>query len=128
MKKLFVPHDLTLRLKGIGFDDIPCLAIYYGDFENPEDIEFVLDSRETQYYAQKRYKNGVLVPTFEQAFDWFIDTHKLFPEFCYQHWTKNYASMIYPDSFYVYDCTIHEARVKCLTRLIEIVESRLNAK
>lgn len=124
IRKYFTPYPLALRMKALGFDNIPCLAVYYGDFENGEDIEFVLNSRETQYYAQKGYKNGVLAPTLEQAFDWFIENHKLFPEFSYQHWTKNYASMIYPDSFYVCDCTIGEAKIKCLERLIEIAEQK----
>lgn len=119
MKKLFIPYDLALRLKGIGFKD-PCLSFYTAKGYLYNSLDFT-----NGYTTDKIYHNECLAPTFQEAFDWFIDNHKLFPDFCYQHWTKNYASMIYPDSFYVHDCTIHEARLKCLTRLIEIVELRL---
>lgn len=119
MQKYFTPYPLALRLKAIGFNE-PCFAFFNGkhlDF-NVWDWEYPA--------GQKRRDIGEcpLAPTFEQAFDWFIENHELFPEFCYQHWTKNYASMIYPDTFYVCDCTFFEAKIKCLERLIEIVERK----
>ena len=73
MEKEFIPYTEALALKELGFDE-PCMGVYYGD---EDDIQFVLDVRETQYYAQKGYKNGMLAPIYSAAFRWFRENHKL---------------------------------------------------
>ena len=83
MKKEFVPYDRALRMKQLGFDNIPCLAVWYNvpkmsddeyeffDFNN----HFSYSHYETQYYAQKGYNDGLLAPTWQSAFRWFRDEY-----------------------------------------------------
>jgi hypothetical protein len=52
-------------MKEIGFDNFGCLGVYYCDGS-----EFTEDYRETQYYAQKGFQNGILAPLYQQAFRW----------------------------------------------------------
>ena len=73
MEKEFVPYDLAVKLKALGFDNIPCFGVYYG-----EDMDFMVEIRETQYSAQKGFKNGILAPTFSQAFKWLRDKYKIY--------------------------------------------------
>ena len=78
MNKDFIPYKEALALKELGFDNVGCYGIYYGDFTEDErngefgDPEgFVLEHRETQYYAQKGRKHGILAPLYQQSFSWF---------------------------------------------------------
>ena len=140
MEKEFVPYDLAVKLKEAGFDE-PCMGVYYGDVE---DIQFTLNVRETQYYAQKGYKDGVLAPTFSQAFRWFREKYQIFPEvltdcttepkFVYTYntfygnpkdlteqewgWENNIGQ--YSDIYRTYE----GAELACLEKLIEIVETK----
>lgn len=88
MKKDIVPHPFSLRMKAVGFDE-PCFGVFYGDRANSDTadlgmdddydfvMEFALGAVESQYYAQKRYKDGLLAPTFGQCFRWFRDVHDI---------------------------------------------------
>ena len=106
MEKEFVPYELSGKLKSLGFDE-PCMSVYYGDVE---DIQFTFNVRETQYYAQKGYKNGVLVPLYQQAFRWFREKYKL------SHiWIMD--EILDTGNF-----TYEEAELACLEKLIEIVD------
>ena len=106
MEKEFVPYELAVKLKSLGFDE-PCMSVYYGDVE---DIQFTFNVRETQYYAQKGYKNGVLAPLYQQAFRWFREKYKL------SHiWIMD--EILDTGNF-----TYEEAELACLEKLIEIVD------
>ena len=106
MEKEFVPYELSVKLKSLGFDE-PCMSVYYGDVE---DIQFTFNVRETQYYAQKGYKNGVLAPLYQQAFRWFRGKYKL------SHiWIMD--EILDTGNF-----TYEEAELACLEKLIEIVD------
>lgn len=140
MENEFITYDLAVKLKALGFDE-PCMGVYYGDVE---DIQFTLNVRETQYYAQKGYKNGVLAPLYQQAFRWFIDKHGLHihmcPEFykdginyCWQilwylpkdKWTDSNVhggTMFYGDN-HEYP-TKEEAENACIDKMIEIVKNK----
>lgn len=86
MEKLFVSYEIAKQLKDKGFDNVPCLAVY--NFKK----EIELDSRETQYYAQKGHKDGILAPLYQQVIDW-LDTKNI----CFDilHTTSKY-----------YECTV----------------------
>jgi hypothetical protein len=111
MENEFITYELALRMKALGFDE-PCMGVYYGD---EDDIQFSFDRRETQYYVQKGYKNGILVPTFSQAFRWFRDKLKdsaLEPYDMVKHYAYNMK------------VSWEEAELECLEKLIEIVEQK----
>jgi hypothetical protein len=65
MEKEFVPYELALRMKQLGFDE-PCFGFYYDDGE--------LQIKEGNHYPLG-YLNA---PLFQQAFRWFRDNHSLF--------------------------------------------------
>lgn len=70
MKKQFVPYELALKLKELGFEE-DCINFWYqsGTLNNSVPI----------YGFQNWYKtNGYLnAPLWQQAFDWFLREHNL---------------------------------------------------
>lgn len=77
MKEQFIPYELTLKLKELGFDE-ECLAYSYKHTIDPNsDLKL--------YLAKTPVKNSQLVdvkaiaiPLWQQAFDWFREKHGLF--------------------------------------------------
>jgi hypothetical protein len=124
MSKEFVPYEEALALKELGFDNVPCLAIYYNvtdtdDIDYDAERHFTYSHYETQYYANKGYKDAVLAPLYQQAFRWIMQ----FPQI--KKWRCNVA--LYPDGTYsIKDGkeAIHEflSGEECLRKLIEIVK------
>ena len=113
MKKEFVPYELAVKLKALGFDE-SCVAIFGRNNELSVDDGF---------YKQENYhKDTILAPTFSQAFRWFreryalcivikpIDHKKL--EFGY-NLTKNGLIM---GAYKTYE----KAELACLEKLIEL--------
>lgn len=117
MEKEFVPYELAVKLKALGFDE-PCVAIF------GRNNELSLDDG---FYKQENYhKDTVLAPTFSQAFRWFREKYKLHStitsisqESWQWHITKPGESLgkLYDEDFYTYE----EAELACLKRLIDIV-------
>ena len=117
MEKEFVPYNQAFRLKALGFDK-PCMGVYYGD---EDDMQFVLDVRETQYYAQKGYKDGILAPTFSQVFRWLRDkymVHSSPKRYDETKWWVEYGTW----TSRVFE-TFEEAELSWLNKLLEILES-----
>ena len=118
MEKEFVPYELAVKLKELGFDE-PCLAFYNGKFI--QSTEFDFDS-----YNSKDIGDCPLAPTFSQAFRWFREKHGLCIvikpiddkkiELGY-NLTKNGLIM---GGYTTYE----KAELACLTKLIEIVETK----
>ena len=116
MEKEFVPYELAVKLKALGFDE-PCFA-YYKDMKG----EKVL------LYDSMDFDGECNVPLYQQAFRWFrekhglcivikpIDDKKL--ELGY-NLLKNGLMM---GSHLTYE----EAELDCLTKLIEITEKHEN--
>jgi hypothetical protein len=126
MENEFITYELALRMKQLGFDE-PCMGVYYGD---EDDIQFVLNVRETQYYAQKGYKNGILASTWQSAFRWFREKYGLegviqqAEDYIWYKWeisqyNENGKKYVY--DWYEYK-TYEEAELACFEKLIEIVE------
>ena len=114
MKKEFVPYELAVKLKALGFDE-QCIAYY--DLRN--NLEF---------YGGDNLKDTHCVqlntPLFQQAFRWFrkkeflIDVTSLNSneyEF-YIQWSFAYSFL--SDIYKTYEA----AELACLDKLIEIVE------
>jgi hypothetical protein len=117
MKKEFIPYEQALALKALGFDE-SCMGVYYGD---EDDMQFVLDVRETQYYAQKGYKDGILAPTFSQVFRWFREKCGLIGLITTFYSKDNFRFAIYAEHIGTEDYnTYEEAELACLKKLIEM--------
>jgi hypothetical protein len=76
MEKEFVPYELALELKELGFDE-PC----FGVFKNKQlFVGCQPDFMPTNTWcATSKFsdKSNISSPTFSQTFRWFRETHKL---------------------------------------------------
>jgi len=118
MEKEFIPYELALRMKQLGFNE-PCLA-FYGD-EN----DFSMDSSRKNNPFRK---TECVAPLYQQAFRWFREKNDLY-------YTIE-GSKKYGFAFFIYYenddkdelkskeyFTYEEADLACLEKLIEIVEN-----
>ena len=144
MSKEFVPYEMALAMKELGFDNVNCLAIYYGDYTKEErDWEFggadgfVLNSFRTQYYTQKAFQNGILAPLYQQVFRWFREKgyhYGIIPRssICsgvvikqhndeFHYFIKDFVNNKEYDDVYNIS-SYEEAELACLRKLIEIVK------
>ena len=121
MEKEFVPYELAVKLKEIGFDE-ECFGAYHN--ENYLDLE----SEEYDYsYAVK-------APLFQQAFRWFREKHNMpckieasqedFKVNVYHYFYQIQTSSHIVGFGIQHNLTYEEAELACLTKLIEIVETR----
>ena len=129
MEKEFVPRQLSLELKELGFNK-PCLAIYSN--ADPKTGLYTLKKYNLKLIKRKsQIDKGIPAPTWQSAFEWFRKKHKLW-------------NMIYPRDGWNYsiqkmDKTIsctgeswHNVEIKsyeraelaCLTKLIELVKNK----
>lgn len=129
MEKEFVPYELAVKLKALGFDE-PCFAFYICK-GHPVMIDEIrngkcFDSDESE---------GCLAPTFSQTFRWFREKYAI--EIAVSCFYNNRLGIPYEER--QYHCHIvrdgittkgprfdsHEkAELACLDKLIEIVESK----
>ena len=109
MNKEFVPYELALELKQIGFDE-PCLASYYRAGRR-------LDIRE--YINHGEYT--VLAPTFSQAFRWFREKYGLYSVIDGLE-NRQYYKITQLNTYSKEYNTYEEAELECLKKLIEIVK------
>jgi hypothetical protein len=127
MNKEFVPYELALELKQLGFDE-PCFAFY--------DESLYFPNNENQYGTfcnQKLDASSCSAPTYSQAFRWFRDKHNLRCQINYigglinettwwdisviGHYNTN------PKEWEMKYQPYEEAELACLKKLIEIVET-----
>ena len=123
MTKEFVPYELAVKLKELGFNE-PCIMQWH--YTN--DLLFCVDVRNyPKYKTNLESKSDSLgdcisAPTFSQAFRWFREKYELVgvpTHQSYDIWntiTGECFIEIYPLNSY------EEAELACLTKLIEIVE------
>jgi hypothetical protein len=120
MKKEFVPYELAVKLKTLGFDE-PCFGWYqWGSLK--KEYHPLKESSGNQSYMREEDCNA---PTFSQVFRWFRE------DLTCDSWIrpnllidgpKIYQFLIndkLDDEWYE---TYEEAELACLTKLIEIVE------
>jgi hypothetical protein len=116
MTKEFVPYELALKLKQLGFDE-PCLKSYGDD----------------GLLNQNDYSLYLSAPLFQQAFRWFREKYDLeaIPQRAEERmWYKFWIYKLYEDckimiSSKILFNTYKEAELACLDKLIELVESEL---
>ncbi len=116
MEKEFVPYELALRMKQLGFDE-PCFA-FYGD-ENDISMD---SSRKNNPFR----KTECVAPLFQQAFRWFREIKGIEYQITYSGAKSRYNAFV-EDYFYnnngdLKEFTYEEAEIACLEKLIEIVE------
>lgn len=105
MTKEFVPYELAVKLKALGFEK-ECLAYY--SLEKGFEKAFI--------YAITPYQLDLLVqaPLFQQVFRWFREP---------KNGSLNHLDFMY--EYLKYDSmSYEEAELACLNKLIEIVETK----
>ena len=131
MNKEFVPYELAVRLKELGFDE-PCFGYPKQGTVYPINIDLL-----PEWSA---------APLFQQAFRWFRENHQIFPEvltdcttepkfvFTYNKFFGNPKDLTEQEWGWENNIgqyselyrTHEEAEQACLTKLIEIVEQTKN--
>jgi hypothetical protein len=116
IENIFVPYQIALDMKSIGFDE-PC----FGYYENGD-----LTYGQLNEIGKRRY---LQTPTYSQAFRWFRDTHKLhatITSISQESWQWHIQEPgqklgeLYNEDYYYYE----EAELECLKKLIEIVKNK----
>jgi hypothetical protein len=113
MEEEFIPHELAVKLKVLGFDR-PCYAyIYTGDTGNNYDHYIEVKPSDAKDWNEDDL--CVSLPTFPLAFRWFREKYDLFISIT--HYENGYSI----NDLRRFD-TYEEAETACLQKLIEIVE------
>jgi hypothetical protein len=117
MKIEFVPYELALRMRNLGFNE-PCFV--WADIYTKENV-YMYPTNENN---MNQYNETVSIPLFQQAFRWFrekgylisFSSHDTSIHDFYIKWkpSKSILSCAYD--------TYEEAELACLEKLIEIVE------
>lgn len=129
--KDFAPHQESLEMKELGFDE-PC----FGYFEPNGEFNYIESHilKDMPYLAKNSEWQDICgAPTFSQAFRWFRKNHGLYSSIIFKK--------SYPDNhvtgleWYIIICggdgvlfdtdgtyTYEEAELACLKKLIEIVK------
>ena len=121
MEKQFVPYELALKLKEIGFNE-ECLRHYENDDEALYEsfgLGYLKNSDLTEYETS--------APLWQQAFDWFRINKKLTTvvfevEGGKWDWNIQDANMEEDEEYFDIPLsdTYEEAKLKCLIKLIEL--------
>lgn len=115
MKHLFVPYNLSLKLKEIGFDK-PCLKGWVdSELRNGPECDFVSQKEVHEIYG------GVLAPTYSQAFKWFRDTYTM-NSYVDGAGFKGYQYFINGGVVNKTFPSYEEAELDCLDNLIRIID------
>lgn len=138
MEKEFVPFELAVKLKELGFDE-PCLAHYIKNNQyRINKGKILLHVGRLDY--DDIYKEYVLenVPLYQQVFDWLREKHNLYVNifndpinsmnfrFYYSITESGYLNYYESCDDEIYFETVIEARQAALNKLIEIVENEQN--
>jgi hypothetical protein len=126
MTNEFVPYELALALKGLGFDE-PCFSY----FKNRELSEILEEVRNTEMAnVNNEVDDYISAPLYQQAFRWFREKYRLHSH-VYPDLSWNISGGVwdldgYADSRYDWDSgffkTFEEAELDCIIKLIEIVK------
>lgn len=142
MTKEFVPYEIALELKNLGFDG-KCFASYYTDIDRNFNTEKGYDARkklEINYSYSETFDdedsdyiiNGdndytISAPLWQQVFDWFRTKHKLHGyvdsqiesdgRIVYGYFiTITHNEGVWKESMDNYE----DARLECINQLIEL--------
>jgi hypothetical protein len=135
MEKEFVPYELALRMKALGFDE-SCFACFNGKHHDwLIDDNNGLDSPTIN--PNKDIGRCVKRPIYSQAFRWFREKYFIHGEPLYKGGLTSQTAWYNYDIISTIDWddskvknkqykTYEEAETACLEKLLEIVEERNN--
>jgi hypothetical protein len=115
MKKEFIPYELALRMKRLGFDE-PCCGYYDHTIKELDTISSDVCERLC------KHDTHIKAPTYSQVFRWFrgkYNIHIRIEKFDETKWWANWGS--WTSEFYD---SYEEAELHCLEKLMDIVEQK----
>jgi hypothetical protein len=121
MEKEFVPYELAVKLKKLGFDEL-CMA-YFKD----EEVQYPNPYEPFKNSEMKSW--CVTAPTFSQAFRWFREKyglHVIIDETIRPQIKDSNSKLLFEytkDGKYA-GFEYEEAELACLEKLIEIIEEK----
>jgi hypothetical protein len=127
MEKEFVPYELALRMKQLGFDE-PCFAYF-------KDEEFQYPNPYEPFKNSEMKSWCITAPLYQQAFRFFREKYRLKGEVDTADtvWSKWSFNIELKGSSYIlysgltekiYFKSYEEAELECLNKLIEIVKEK----
>jgi hypothetical protein len=123
MNKEFVPYELSVKLKELGFNE-SCFARFnnYGDLLIAHTEKYIIDN------GVDRSEFFTLAPLHQQAFRWFREKYGLVGivkfgtnDFTYNIYNVDGIGLLTKESLN-FNGTYQEAELACLEKLIEIAE------
>ncbi len=131
MEKEFIPYELALALKELGFDE-PCCQAYHTNGEN-ELSAFYSNPNIVDEWLKKLPL--IKAPLFQQAFRWFREKYNLDSEIYMNHelgvkfqtyliLQLEHAVITHKSGYTGRFGTYEEAELECLKKLIEIVKEK----
>ena len=151
MEKEFVPYEIALELKVLGFDE-PCFGYYHVCDGYTKGHAFCYFNEPERYESD----SAVLAPTFSQAFRWFREKYDLVHEISWSKYKgglnfdydvfslvlptdaelgdeddiasdksmETYNSLVDKGFKHKESDTYEEAELECLKKLIEITKTK----
>lgn len=124
MEKEFIPYELAVKLKELGFNE-KCFG--WWSYINGTAASFYgYHCNNSELIELNSFNKNCTAPTWQQAFDWFRDKgYGAFVETWINGGVKkfrgrnNYVPLFITDVFDTYEL----ARLECLKKLIELVEN-----
>ena len=122
MEKEFVSYELSLALKGIGYESPSPIGGYRGGavFYYERSSELFYDG--LPMYSSSYHKGQIIAPTYSQAFRFFREKYNahIYPQkFTDNTWYVSWADWESP----VFE-TYEEAELACLIKLIEMFNKK----
>jgi hypothetical protein len=132
MEKEFIPYDLALRMKQLGFNEY-CFAGY-------RHSKWIgSDGPNSRYFHAQQFRNSMFdekqnedcsSPLYQQAFRWFREKYKfnhsiIFHKHPFGTDDYQYLILLDEDEFLETGFKTHEeAEQDCLVKLIDIIENK----
>jgi hypothetical protein len=136
MKKIedeFIPYYLAFRMKQLGFNEV-CFSYFLNGILQPTLNPKDYSAFEPLTGLRLKYFEYVLAPTWKSAFNWFKKEYKIHVSYGttsdYHEERNGFVISNYIDGsrknlFTDWEVgTYEEAELKCLEKLLEIVESK----
>jgi hypothetical protein len=128
MEKEFVPYELALRMKQLGFDE-PCFGRYI--YDGLDEVWFLVQTQQKKsssvIFEGDRSVDGIRTsaPLYQQSFRWFREKHGYWSYI--KEATKGTCRFYiekFDEKFFNSDIidSYEEAELACLEKLIEIAE------
>ena len=131
MQEQFVPYELALELRELGFNE-KCFSFYWSTPSLKHHKYLESGIRGEVRFGHFNNENRISAPLWQQAFDWFREKYNLHIIIDSNVNNSGYRCCIVNQNNNIYNNiddrfnTYNEARLECLKKLIELCETQKN--